>query len=124
MRGRRSICPGTAGSRPRSAWRLSCWRAHPSPGLKPPVAGAAPREVQKALGRILDRRQRARLAQIALQREGLWAILRPEIAAQLDLRPEQSELIRMILEQLRAAEAQSQMARPWRTMAVPDLDEA
>ena len=51
---------------------------------------------EEALARVLDKSQRKRLAQVALQLEGPLAITRPEIAAQLNLDDTQSVQIQAL----------------------------
>jgi Spy/CpxP family protein refolding chaperone len=81
-----------------------------------------PQEVEGAIARILTPRQRSRLAQIALQMEGIRAVARPEVASRLNMSPEQIEEIRMILKEMSAAQGQ-----PWdalnKRLAQIDLDQ-
>ncbi len=88
----------------------------PPPGLPgpPPEGGPAPgpppnpmamielistltREGESGLAKILDKRQYARLNQIALQMEGIAALARPEVAEAIYLSPEQVGDIQEIL---------------------------
>jgi hypothetical protein len=55
------------------------------------------REGESGLAKILDKKQRARLTQIALQMEGVSALARPEVAEAIYLMPEQVEQIQEIL---------------------------
>jgi Spy/CpxP family protein refolding chaperone len=82
-----------------------------------------PQEVESAIARILTPRQRSRLAQIALQIEGLWAVTRPEVASRLNMSPDQVEQIGMILVEMGEAQKQLRMAQRERLMPLPDLGE-
>jgi hypothetical protein len=71
-------------------------------------------EGDTAVAKILTRSQRIRLEQIALQQEGLWALTRPEIAQRLNMSPEQQELIREVMAQMRQGmlqQAQGDLSR-------------
>ncbi|MFO0908845.1 MAG: hypothetical protein U0794_10885 [Isosphaeraceae bacterium] len=59
------------------------------------------REGETSLAKILDRNQRQRLNQIALQMEGLSALSRPEVAESLNLDDDQIAMIQQILAQAR-----------------------
>src|SRR5205823_9578144 len=68
-------------------------------------------ENEAALKTILEPKQRSRLAQIVLQVQGPLAVAEPEIAARLNLGPEQVELIQAILEDYQQAQDQVWAAR-------------
>jgi Spy/CpxP family protein refolding chaperone len=74
-------------------------------------------EKEAALARILTSRQRARLAQIALQLDGPAALTKPEVANQLNLSPEQVELIQMTLSELGKRQVQLVAAQVERSRA-------
>lgn len=63
-------------------------------------------QVDQALGRILDRRQRERLHQIVIQAEGPQAITRPEVTDKLNLDPDQIAAIQTLMSQWRQSQAQ------------------
>ena len=63
------------------------------------------REGESGLAKILDKKQRARLTQIALQMEGVSALARPEVAEAIYLMPEQVEQIQEILAESRTSPA-------------------
>ncbi|MGA2257554.1 MAG: DUF4956 domain-containing protein [Thermoguttaceae bacterium] len=65
-------------------------------------ADGANKQADEKLGKILDKKQLSRLNQLQLQREGVTAISRTEVAKQLDLSKEQIAKIRKIQEQGRA----------------------
>ena len=56
------------------------------------------REIEEKLGNILDEKQLARFRQLRLQRQGVGALMRPELAKQLELTEEQRDKIRKIQE--------------------------
>jgi hypothetical protein len=58
-------------------------------------------ETDKAIGKILDSKQKVRLDQIALRAEGPLAIARPEIAAKLRLNDTQNEFVQGVMMQMR-----------------------
>jgi hypothetical protein len=64
------------------------------------------RESEEALARVLDKPQRERLAQVALQLEGPMAVTRPEIAARLNLADAQLQQIQDLKEQYEALREQ------------------
>jgi hypothetical protein len=64
------------------------------------------RENEEALARVLDKPQRERLAQVALQLEGPMAVTRPEIAARLNLADTQLLQIQALKEQYDALREQ------------------
>lgn len=59
-------------------------------------AETAARETQEKLGSILNAEQMKRLEQLRLQREGVFALARPEVAKQLELTEEQQTKLREI----------------------------
>jgi hypothetical protein len=64
-----------------------------------------------AIAKILDEKQNARLTELELQREGVLAVAKPDIAKKLNLRSEQSTQIKAILDEMREALARA-MPRP------------
>lgn len=78
-------------------------------GFDPEMVGqameTARREQDAAVSKILDKTQKARLAQLELQREGLPAIGRKDVAAKLKLTMAQTKKIQAILDELRRAQA-------------------
>lgn len=75
-------------------------------GAEPNVAGDPRAETDRALARILDRRQVARLRQIVLQAEGPGAITRPEVADKLNFDPEQVATIQTLMTQWQQSQNQ------------------
>jgi hypothetical protein len=63
---------------------------------------SAMKDVEETMLPSLSRAQRARLNEIQLQAEGPTAFFRPEFQAQLNLAPEQTELIRTAIVEARA----------------------
>ena len=63
-------------------------------------------ENEQAIAKVLEPRQRKRLEQIALQIEGPFALAKPEIAARVNLWPEQLEEIQGILGQMKDSQSQ------------------
>jgi hypothetical protein len=61
-------------------------------------------ENEAAITRVLEPRQRTRLAQIALQLEGPLAVAEPEVAVKINLHPVQMESIQAILAEYKATE--------------------
>lgn len=61
------------------------------------------KEYRSRIDEILDRKQADRLAQIGLQREGIRAIGRPDIARELKLSADQRQRVEAILHQERAS---------------------
>jgi hypothetical protein len=78
-------------------------------------------EQEAAIARILGARQRTRLEQISLQVEGPLCVARPEIAERINLSPEQLEMIREIVAQMRAAQDEQWAAR-LREINAPAVD--
>jgi hypothetical protein len=68
-------------------------------------------EQEAELARVLDARQRTRLAQIALQIEGPRAVLRPDVAARLQLSDDQIADLQVVLDTMRATQDQLWEAR-------------
>lgn len=62
------------------------------------------REAEGAANKILNRSQRTRLNQIALQMEGLSALSKPEMAEALNLAPQQYEAIQQVLNDARSGQ--------------------
>jgi hypothetical protein len=52
---------------------------------------------ETAIAKLLEPKQRKRLSEIALQLEGPLAVSRPEIAAKINMRPEQVELVQELI---------------------------
>lgn len=75
-------------------------------GAEANVGGDPRGETERALTRILDRRQVARLRQIALQAEGPLAITRPEVLEKLNLDPEQMATIQTLMTQWQQSQNQ------------------
>jgi Spy/CpxP family protein refolding chaperone len=70
------------------------------------------REQEKAISEILDKAQKACLAEIELQREGLLAVARTEIATKLKLTTTQSEQARKIVDDMRQAQREAMPPPP------------
>jgi hypothetical protein len=79
---------------------------------------ALQREHQASLNRVLDKDQKARMAQIELQREGFLAASRSAIATKLKLTPTQTKKIKTIVDELRQAQTRSAFTGP-QTDAAP-----
>ncbi|MFO0891173.1 MAG: hypothetical protein U0790_18770 [Isosphaeraceae bacterium] len=71
----------------------------------------AQREQRDAVAKVLEPRQKSRLAEIELQRDGVFALARSEVAAKLKLNKDQSTQIEKILDEAREAERNA-MPRP------------
>jgi hypothetical protein len=69
------------------------------------------REQEQAVAKILDKKQKDRLSEIELQREGIMAVARTDIAKKLELTSSQSEKIKEIIDEMQEAEAKV-MPRP------------
>lgn len=69
------------------------------------------REVETSVTKTLNKRQKDRLAQLELQREGPMALARKEIASKIKLTTAQSKEVKAIVDEMRAAMASS-MPRP------------
>lgn len=67
------------------------------------------RENENGLAKILDKSQRTRLSQVALQMEGIAAVTKPEVAKAINLSPDQQELIQQIIAQSRLMQMTSWM---------------
>lgn len=81
---------------------------------------ALDQEYETAVGRSLRPRQRARLAQLVLQKKGPWAVAEPEVATRLNLNLRQQVRIQTILAQVQAAQGQSWAAYSERSRAPHD----
>lgn len=68
--------------------------------------GNGPADNERALARILDQRQRARMHQIVLQAEGPLAIIRPAVADKLNLDPDQIAAIQTLMAQWQQSQNQ------------------
>jgi hypothetical protein len=68
-------------------------------------------ENEAALKKILEPRQRTRLDQIVLQIKGPLAVAEPEIAARLNIGPDQAAQIQAILDEYQQAQAQAWTVR-------------
>jgi hypothetical protein len=79
-------------------------------------------EGETPVAKILARSQRIRLEQIALQQEGLSALTRPEIAQRLNMSPEQQELIREIIVQMRQGMLQQAQGDLSRMLGEPSVN--
>ena len=62
------------------------------------------REHESAVSKVLDKAQKARLAQIELQREGLLAVTKPDVATKIKLTSPQSRKVKTILSEMRQAQ--------------------
>ena len=69
------------------------------------------REHEEGVAKILDKKQIDRLTEIDLQREGILAVARTDIATKLELTSDQSEKIKGIIDEMREAERKV-MPRP------------
>ncbi len=69
------------------------------------------KEQKDSVAKILEPKQNARLFEIDLQREGLLAVARSDVAAKLKLTEDQTSRVEKIVEEMRAAERDS-MPRP------------
>jgi Spy/CpxP family protein refolding chaperone len=76
----------------------------PDPGKMRTAMEAIRREQEKGIGEILDKTQKARLAEIELQRDGLLALAKPEIAKKLKLTSNQSEQVQKIIDDMRQSQ--------------------
>ena len=61
-------------------------------------------EQEEVVAKILDKKQNDRLTEIDLQREGILAVARTDIAKKLELTSDQSEKIKGIMDEMREAE--------------------
>jgi hypothetical protein len=65
------------------------------------------REQDAAFAKILDKKQKSRLAQIELQREGLLAVARQDVGTKLKMTAAQSKKVKAIIDEMRQSQAQS-----------------
>jgi Spy/CpxP family protein refolding chaperone len=70
------------------------------------------RELEKGISEILDKGQRVRLTEIELQRDGLLALAKPEIAKKLKLTSDQSDQVKKIVEDMRQEQLRSMPPPP------------
>jgi Spy/CpxP family protein refolding chaperone len=70
------------------------------------------RQRDGGIAKVLDKTQKARLAQIELQREGLLAVSKPEIASKLKLTSAQTKQVRSIVAQMRESMASAMPPPP------------
>jgi Spy/CpxP family protein refolding chaperone len=70
------------------------------------------REFETATAKVLDKKQKERLAQIELQRDGLIAVGRSEIASKIKLNSAQTKKVRTILGEMSQAVARAMPALP------------
>jgi hypothetical protein len=70
------------------------------------------RDNNAAITRVLDKNQKARLAQIELQRDGLLALARADVAGKVKLTSTQTRKIKTIVDEMRQAQARSMPAPP------------
>ncbi|WP_083670981.1 hypothetical protein [Singulisphaera sp. GP187] len=73
--------------------------------------GSLQREAESSVTKSLNKRQKDRLAQLELQREGPSALARKEIAAKVKLTSAQSKKVKTIVDEMRS-EMASKMPRP------------
>jgi len=69
------------------------------------------REQEEAISNILEPKQKTRLGEIELQREGIFAVARTDVAKKLKLTSTQTDQIKTIVDQMRQAE-RAAMPRP------------
>ena len=69
------------------------------------------KEQEQGIARILDKQQVARLSEIELQREGIFAVARAPIARKLKLTTDQTTKIKTIVDEMRQAQMDA-MPRP------------
>jgi Spy/CpxP family protein refolding chaperone len=69
------------------------------------------REQEEAVSKVLEPKQKTRLGEIELQREGIFAVARTDVAKKLKLTAKQSEKVKAIVDEMRKAERES-MPRP------------
>jgi Spy/CpxP family protein refolding chaperone len=70
------------------------------------------REHDAAVSKVLDKRQRERLAQLELQREGVIAVTRKDLATKLKLTSSQNKKVKAIVDEMRQSQAQSMPGPP------------
>ena len=61
------------------------------------------KSAEATIAQLIDAKQLARLDQLRVQREGVPALIRPEIARQLGLTDQQQETVRQVVREGRAA---------------------
>lgn len=69
------------------------------------------REQEEAVSKVLEPKQKTRLGEIELQREGIFAVARTDVAKKLKLAATQSEKVKAIVDEMRKAERET-MPRP------------
>lgn len=69
-------------------------------------------EQVEGIAKILEKKQKDRLAEIELQREGFFALAKPEIAKKLKLTPDQSAKVTSVIEEMRKAEREAMPPPP------------
>ena len=70
------------------------------------------RENEAAISKVLDKAQKARLAQIELQREGLLAVAKSDVASKLKLNSTQNKKVKTIVDEMRQAMFRAMPAPP------------
>src|SRR5262245_38866898 len=70
------------------------------------------RDQEAGVAKILDKSQKNRLSEIELQREGLLAVAKPDVAAKLKLTASQSEKVKFIIDEMRQAQREAMPAPP------------
>jgi Spy/CpxP family protein refolding chaperone len=70
------------------------------------------REYEAAIAKVLDKAQKARLAQIELQREGVLAVAKSDIASKIKLTSPQSKKVKTIVDEMRQAQFRAMPAPP------------
>ncbi len=70
------------------------------------------REQEEGIAKILDKKQKERLAEIELQREGIFAVARPDVAKKLKLTSDQTAKVKSIVEEMRKAEREAMPPPP------------
>jgi hypothetical protein len=70
------------------------------------------RENEAAIAKVLDKTQKARLAQIELQREGLLAVAKSDVASKLKLNSPQNKKVKAIVDEMRQAQLRAMPAPP------------
>ena len=72
------------------------------------------REKNSAVAKVLDKNQKARLSQIELQREGLMAVAKSDIAGKLKLSSAQTKKVKSIIVEMRQAQFRGMPGPSWR----------
>ena len=70
------------------------------------------REQEEGIAKILDKKQKERLAEIELQREGIFAVARPDVAKKLKLTSDQTAKVKSIIEEMLKAEREAMPPPP------------